>query len=103
MRTATLGLMALAGVALSSAAPAQENTCQTLEDIVAELDSKHGESAASMGLSSKGYMSALFANPETGTWTLVVFGANGCGGIMDYGYAFQPPTEALKPKRGSDV
>lgn len=67
----------MATIALS-AGIAQAQQCVQFSDGAARLVSEYGESIIGRGLMPNGAAVVIFANPDTGTWTLVVVTPDGC-------------------------
>ena len=55
--------------------------CDTHAGLTAVLEDRFGETPVAMGTVGEYYIMEVFANPETGTWTVVLTQANGtaCG------------------------
>lgn len=84
---------------LPSAAHAQAPMCKPFKEITDYLATKFAEVPASMGIMDQGKtMMIQFANPETGTWTLIALGTGGIGCVMASGDGY---TEAPKQKEGN--
>lgn len=76
--------------------------CATRDLVVERLASKYGESRQSLGLGTQGAMVEIFANQESGSWTITVTMPNGSTCLMATGQAFEVLGEALPPS-GDDT
>lgn len=93
----TLGLFAAfaaAGMAstILGAAPAsaqQGALCGKRDQVVAQLQSVHGESRQSVGLQRDARVMETFANRDTGSWTIIVSMPTGMACLVAAGEAFQ--------------
>jgi hypothetical protein len=88
-------MKALALVALVAATPAVgQMQCGGYADAVAHLSSEYGESLTMQGMDGAGNVVAMFANPDTGTWTALIVRPDGTACMAASGGAF----EYHKPK-----
>ena len=88
--TFTLGALACAlTIAAASSSSAQGRLCAKRDDVVKQLASVHGESRQSVGLQKNARVMETFANPETGTWTIIVSLPTGLSCLVAAGEAFQ--------------
>lgn len=78
-----LGLT-LIGVAVM----AQEATCHPRDGIVTQLQDRYGEAQQGAGLTQAGRVVEIWANPETGTWTILVTRPNGVSCAVAAGEAW---------------
>lgn len=77
------------------AAPASAQTiCMGYADAVSDLQTKHGEAITITGLAEGGNVIAMFANPDTGTWTMIVVHPTGLACYLAHG----TNAETHKPK-----
>lgn len=76
-------LIAAGAIALASPAVA-EPQCMGYPDLAAALTTEFSESVVGRGISS-GNIAEVWANPSTGTWTLVVVTPAGVGCIAGHG------------------
>lgn len=76
-------LAALIGVILAGPVAAQE--CIPYEAIADGLTKDFGEVRLLQGLSAQGWIMELWTNPQSGSWSIVLQGPNGCGHIADGG------------------
>lgn len=76
--TRAIYTLAFCLLALTPAAHAQgDEECASRENVVAYLTGEeYGETLQSMGLNTNGVVE-LYANPETGTWTIIVTSPEG--------------------------
>ena len=83
----------LASAALLSTAPlADANNpmiCGERNDIIKQLKSKYGEIAQSRGLTRGTGLVELFANSNSGSWTIVITNPAGTSCLMAAGEAFE--------------
>lgn len=77
----------MATIALS-AGIAQAQQCVQFSDGAARLVSEYGESIIGRGLTPNGAAVVIFANPDTGTWTVVVATPDGCSQVPAAGEAW---------------
>jgi hypothetical protein len=85
----------LAITAIMAATPAfAQMQCGGYADAVAHLSSEYGESLAVQGVDGAGNVVAMFANPDTGTWTALIVRPDGTACMVSSGGAF----EYHKPK-----
>ena len=56
----------------------QAQGCVQFADGAARLQGEYGESVIGRGVMPNGAVVVIFANPDTGTWTLVVVTPDGC-------------------------
>jgi len=91
----------LAGFVLPAAAEPRPVPLQfmglydTHAGLAAALKNKYGETPIAMGTVGGDYVMEVFANPETGTWTVVLTQANGtaCGITSGDNYEEQAPAD----------
>jgi hypothetical protein len=87
-----------ATILLWATAASAEN-CAERARAVQFLETDYGETAQSRGLSAEGLMVEMWANPETGTWTMLVTGPDGVSCIIADGFAWdrvdEPPGERM--------
>jgi hypothetical protein len=73
-------------LALSAApAMAQDMTCDFYPALAEMLTTQYGEMPLERGLDWRGNMMEWWGNPETGTWSLVTFTADGFACIPAHG------------------
>jgi len=75
------------------AAPASAASCAPNDVVVSRLADQYGESRQSGGLAENGALMEVFANPETGTWTVTITTADGTTCVIATGHAYTPITE----------
>jgi hypothetical protein len=78
-------------------AMAQPRNCGEREKIVAALAEKYQEPRQSIGIAANNSVMEVFANTESGTWTIAVTLPNGLTCIVADGQAFESLNEALPP------
>ena len=78
---------------IATPASSQGRLCAKREDVVKQLATVHGEHRKSVGLQKNARVMETFANPETGTWTIIVSLPTGLSCLVAAGEAFQhiPP------------
>ncbi len=79
----------------ATASSAQVNNCNLREIIVERLADRWGESRQSMALAANGYLMEMWANPETGTWTLTLSPPEGPMCLFATGQGWQRLDESL--------
>lgn len=97
MMKTTLTCAALAcafTIAAASGASAQGGLCGQRDQIVSQLKSVHGESRQAVGLQQNSRVMETYANPETGSWTIIVSMPTGVACLVAAGEAFQANAEA---------
>lgn len=85
--------LALVSLLIGSPAFAQMQ-CGGYADAVAHLSERYGESLTMQGVDGGGNVIAMFANPDTGTWTALIVYPDGTACMASSGQAF----EYHKPK-----
>lgn len=89
---------AFAGAIMSAAliigaapvANAQSNAlCGKRDEVIAQLQTVHGESRTSIGLQRNSQVMETYANQETGSWTIIVSMPTGVACLVAAGEAFQ--------------
>lgn len=83
IRALTLGLVLAAGAA--QAQPA----CAPRAQLAQTLAQSWGEAPAALGLTRDGALVELWANPVTGSWTLMLTAPNGTACLLADGTAIQ--------------
>jgi hypothetical protein len=74
---------------LASVIPTQaQGNCNTHDSAREQLADRFGERVIVMGLSASGALMELWANPDTGTWTLTATNAAGLTCVIGSGEAF---------------
>lgn len=88
--------MAFGGAALAAAfaaglveAQAEGALCGARALIVAQLETRHGESRRNVGLQQGARVMETYANDETGTWTIIVALPSGVACLVATGEAFR--------------
>ena len=82
IRTIALALL-LAGPA------AAESQCGQLEQFAEQLYTQYGELPQFFGLDNRGYMTFMYLNTETGSWTVLMMQAGGLACVAAAGEAGQ--------------
>ena len=71
--------------------------CAERATVVARLAEGYGEARQSIGLAPNNAVVEVFANEETGTWTITVTMPNGTTCLVASGQAYEELDEDLKP------
>ena len=79
------GACAVLVTALLTASPALAQQCGPRDLVEEALASEYKEQPIGQGLSGRGAVFKLYANPETGSWTAIVALPNGGACIVDGG------------------
>ena len=84
-------LMIAAALAILTAtgAAAQQSNCGPALDLLQVLQDRYGEVAQSRGLMGSGDLLFIFANPETGSWSVVTASPSGIACLRASGEAFE--------------
>jgi hypothetical protein len=88
-------VLALAATAIP--ATAQSRNCAERERVVERLSGTYGESRQSIGLAANNQVMEVFANLESGSWTVTVTLPTGLTCLIASGMAFEVVEEALTP------
>ncbi|GHF33386.1 hypothetical protein [Seohaeicola zhoushanensis] len=80
--------------------PAAASHCGLRSPTIATLQQLHGESLQAIGIDGGGNMIELFANPESGSWTLLVTEPEGATCLAAAGHSFELRRETLPPDEG---
>ncbi|MEO0623982.1 MAG: hypothetical protein AAFU49_11330 [Pseudomonadota bacterium] len=95
MKRATTGLISLAILAATagtfftpSTAEAQMR-CGKRDVVISHLTKKYGETQRSVGLQEGRGMVEIFANPDSGSWTILLTTPNGMSCLMAAGEAYE--------------
>lgn len=85
-------IIALVSIALLTVAPAhaQRAPCGDGAGLIAHLEKEWGEGPAVVALDTAGRMVRILANPETGTWSMLVTGPGGPTCLVHHGTAWEP-------------
>ena len=89
MQKTLLSIAVAALFAAATPALSQGNVCAKRENIVEQLEQKHGEVRQSVGLQRNSGVVETFANTETGSWTIIVSMPSGLSCLVAAGEAFQ--------------
>ncbi|MEM7525154.1 MAG: hypothetical protein AAF360_15640, partial [Pseudomonadota bacterium] len=63
--------------------------CGERDKVISQLQSIHGESRQSVGLQRDARVMETYANPDTGSWTIIVSMPSGMACLVAAGEAFQ--------------
>ena len=90
-------------IASVNAASAQRGICAKRDEVVAQLRSVHGESRQAVGLQQNARVMETYANPETGSWTIIVSLPTGVACLVAAGEAFSADAaDAVAPDKVDD-
>lgn len=78
---------------LACPAWAQRQNCGPRPDVVQMLENKYGESRQGIGFSRQGGVIEIYANIETGSWTILISLATGLSCISHVGQGYENLTE----------
>jgi hypothetical protein len=78
-----------AALAFASPAAAQSRNCGERERVIEMLASTYGEVRQIIGLAANDQMMEVFANPESGSWTITVTLPSGIICLLASGMAFE--------------
>jgi hypothetical protein len=87
---------AICAAALTPAA-AQTSNCAERDMVVERLAGTYGESRQSIGLAANNQVMEVFANLESGSWTVTVTLPSGMTCLIASGMAFEELEEPLTP------
>jgi len=82
-------ILALAALAMAPGTAAAQTLCGKREAIVRQLESKYGETRRSLGLQQDRGVVEIFANTDSGSWTILFTDTNGRTCLMAAGQAYQ--------------
>ena len=85
--TLSIGLVGM--IFAMDAAQTSPANCAKRAKMVEKLHARFGESRQSVGLTPGGQALEIFAQPETGTWTILLTLPNGTSCMMASGHAYQ--------------
>jgi hypothetical protein len=97
--------LATAALAVSLAVPAaaqQYRNCAPRAVVIERLATGYSETRQNIGLGSQGAVVEVFANPDTGTWTITVTSPAGVTCLVASGQSFETIVEPL-PAKGDDA
>lgn len=83
-------------------AKAQNGLCAPRDEIIKQLKVKHGETRQVVGLQRNFRVMETYANPETGTWTIIVSNPNGVACLVAAGQAFEASATDAAPLASED-
>ena len=81
----------------SSALAQNARHCAPREAIITRLAEKFGESRQGLGLGRNNAVMEIFANLQSGSWTIIATLANGTSCIIASGEAYQARRDPLPP------
>lgn len=84
----------LAALFATTASAQQQVPCGPRAEAIANLESKYGEVRQSAGLSARGALIEVYANDETGTWTIAASLPDGRMCLLDAGESFRRDDKA---------
>ncbi len=82
-------------------ASAQSRNCAERERVVERLSDTYGESRQSIGLAANNQVMEVFANLESGSWTVTVTLPSGITCLIASGMAYEDIEDALTPTGSS--
>lgn len=83
------GTIAAVALMCATQAIAQTQNCAPREVVVQSLAEKYGETRRSIGIAQQGAVIEVFANDETGTWTITVTTPTGVTCMAVSGQSFE--------------
>ena len=88
--------LATAALALitAGATQAQDMNCMPRQAFVTGVGSQFGESRQSIGMASRGVIAEMWANAETGTWTITITSTDGMTCLVLHGDDFEALDES---------
>lgn len=86
---------ALAAISIAGAASAQ--TCAPRAAVLQHLSDNFGETRQSIGMAEQGRVVEVFANTDSGSWTITVTLPNGMTCLVAAGESFEVLAEDLPP------
>ena len=86
---AVAGLACAISFVSATAVSAEGRLCGKRDQVISQLQSVHGESRQSVGLQPNARVMETFANPDTGTWTIIVSLPTGMSCLVAAGEAYQ--------------
>lgn len=90
-----VAIMALSMATLP--AQAQRVACGPGPGLVAHLEKEWGEEPAVVALDAAGRMVRILANPETGTWSILITGPDGPTCLIQHGSAWEQIVRLVEP------
>ncbi|MEM7270038.1 MAG: hypothetical protein AAF401_12400 [Pseudomonadota bacterium] len=87
--TAIAAILAAALAVIPTNAAAQGRVCAERDKIVERLEATHGEVRQSFGLQRNAGVIETYANPDTGSWTIIVSLPTGLSCLVAVGEAYQ--------------
>ena len=91
-----LGTTLAATATASLPAHAQDMICGKRQNIIKQLEAKYGETARVMGFSRGAGVVEVYANDESGSWTILVTNPTGTACLMAAGEAFEAVDAKVK-------
>lgn len=77
-------------LALVTPARAQSPACTDRATVLEQLADRWGEAVTVQALSAAGSLVEMWANPDTGTWTLTITGPEGATCLVGHGSDYTP-------------
>ena len=87
--------LGFAGLILATHAGWAAPQCAARDGVIATLAQKYGETRRGIGMAGDAQMMEIFANTDTGSWTITVTVPNGTMCLVATGQSFETLTEAL--------
>jgi len=93
--------VALVAVSATGALAQNSNQCGPREVILAQLAARYGEARKAVGLAANNAVVELFANAESGTWTITGTLPSGVTCLIASGESFEALAEVLPEGDGA--
>lgn len=77
-------------LAFCQPAPAQGRNCAPRASLITQLSERYGERLQNQGLTQAGHMFEIFADTQSGSWTLLISLPSGLSCIAAAGRSFEP-------------
>lgn len=90
-------IAALCGVLLSASTASAQANCAPRDAVLDRLAEDYGETRQSVGLGANNAVVEMFANIDSGSWTITVTMVNGLTCLVASGQAFEVVSEDLPP------
>jgi hypothetical protein len=94
--------LGFAGVLLATHSAQAQSQCGPRAGVVAQLADQFGETRRSMGLAANTTVMEVYANDETGTWTIALTMPDGVTCLVAAGQSFETLNEPL-PAKGDKI
>ena len=81
----------------------QRSICAKRDDIITQLENRHGETRQSFGLQQNRGVIETYANPDTGSWTIIVSMPDGMSCLVAVGEAYQSDPKKVSMLLGDNA